>query len=67
MKNLLEFAHYRIPPDRGMIAAQNIAEEEYLIAFLLILVKILAAQKMILFYCCFANFEASIAKHNTEN
>ena len=67
MKNLLEFAHYRAPPDRGMIAAQNIAQEENLIAFLFILEKILAAQKMILFYSCFSNLKASIAKHNTGN
>ena len=67
MNKLLEFADYRTPPDRGMIAAQNIADEKYLIPFLLILVKKLAAQKMIFFYSCLANFEASIAKHNTKN
>ena len=39
MNKLLEFAHYRTPPDREMIAAQNIAEADYLIAFLSKLVK----------------------------
>ena len=41
INKLLEFAHYRTPPGCGMIAAKNIAEEEYLIAFLFILVIIL--------------------------